>query len=215
MQLRAAALVLLACACEPGEPPEYLPLGGGGSRELDRGAFSSSDPAVLALATRDYSEEVCPCLCILGCPGREVTALRTEITYAALREGRATISGTTIEGEEIALDYKVERIRRFEVRVLRVEVNEDPGRVVSGRETVTVAAGERVLLEIDSLGESGVALGPVSDASVVVDDPAVATARTSLYARGWRATVTAVAPGQTTLRVVTPWASRDVPLLVR
>lgn len=205
---------VLSLGCDPAEPSEYLPVGGGDVIELDRGTFNSSDVNVLTVTTQDTSSSVCSGIAPFGCPGQESTALRTLVTLEAVGEGYAELRGITERGKELVLPYEVERIRAFEVRTLEPGTNE-PGTPVPEGQELELATDTPLMLQINALGRSRVPLGYVEPFDVLVLDEALATVRHGRYSRGWRATVTGNATGSSSLRIVTEWATRELVLHVQ
>lgn len=221
MRMRTAVWVAglafaMAAACDPAEPPEYLPLGGEETTEFDRGNFVSSDDGVLRVTSRDTSRSVCSGIALLGCPGQEHTSLRTVVTVRGVAEGEAELRGKTEREPEIVVRYKVERTRGFEVRTVDPNKNEDHGILVPEGQKLELARDATVVVQIYALGESKQPLGYDEPFDVDVVDDAVANVHNDgQYSFGWRATVTALSSGSTILRITTESASRDVALRVR
>jgi hypothetical protein len=206
----ALPLVLVG-SCDPVPPPEYLAVGGRSSRELDRGTYESTAPAILALETQDTTATVCPGIA-LACPGQERTSLRTLVTYTGVSEGRAAIHGSTADRQS-TIEFKVEQIRRFEVRLVPPGDNGE-GQLLPLERPVPVAVNTSVTLHFNALGASSVPLGYVDQIDVQTAAPDIATVTFNRYSHGWHAKVSGVVPGETSLTVVTPWASQQVQIRV-
>jgi len=207
---------LTGCNGEP-EDVTYLAVGSRPeTRDLDRGTYRSSNPAVLSiLDMHDVTDSGCSGITLVGCPGSEITVHRTDITFQAVAEGDASIEGKSEEGKEISLDFRVERITAIKVReVVSPMDNNSPLAEVPSDEALVVSSGGSFLLQINLMGRSHEALGYIESFAATSDDEAVVTAESFVYSYGYRVRLDGLAPGATSVVISTPALDRTLQVRV-
>ena len=207
---------LTGCDGDP-EDVTYLAVGSRPeTRELDRGTYRSSNPAVLSLlAMRDTSDSGCSGITLVGCPGSEITIQGTAITFQALAEGDASIEGKSEEGKDISLDFRVERITGIKVReVVSPMDNNSPLAEVPRNEPLVVSSGGSLLLQIHLMGRSDEALGYVESFAASSADEAVVTLQSFVYTYGYRIRLDGLERGATSVVISTPALDRTLQVRV-
>jgi hypothetical protein len=213
------ALALTALTGCDGEPEDvtYLAVGSQPeTRDLDRGTYGSSNPAVLSiLDMRDITDSGCSGFTLVGCPGSEITIHRTDITFQAVAEGDASIEGKTEEGKDISLDFRIERVTGIKVRqVVAPMDNNSPLTEVPRDEALVVSSGGSMLLQIHLMGKSDKALGYVESFAASSDDEAVVTVASFVYSYGYRVRLDGVGSGATSVVISTPALNRTLQVRV-
>ncbi len=226
MQSRAAlcagvgfALALTALTGCDGEPEDvtYLAVGSRPEmRDLDRGTYRSSNPAVLSLLDmHDTSDSGCSGITLVGCPGNEITIHGTAITFQGVAEGDASIQGKTEEGKELSLDFRVERITGIKVRhVVSPMDNNSSMTNVPADEELVVSSGGSTLLQLNLMGKSNEALGYIEGFAASSDDETVVTVESFVYSYGYRARLDGLSPGATSVVLTTPTLQRTLQVRV-
>jgi hypothetical protein len=207
---------LTGCEGEP-EDVTYLAVGSQPeTRDVDRGTYRSSNPAVLSiLDMRDITGSGCSGFTLVGCPGNEITIHRTDITFQAVAEGDASIEGKSEEGKDIALDFRVERVTGIKVReVVSPMDNNSPLAEVPRDEALVVSSGGSLLLQIHLMGKSDKALGYVESFAASSDDEAVVTLESFVYSYGYRVRLDGLQPGATSVVISTPALDRTLQVRV-
>jgi len=218
-RLCAGVVVLTALTGCEGELEDvtYLAVGSQPeTRELDRGTYRTTDPSVLSLLeTRDTSDSGCSGITLVGCPGSEITITRTAIRFQGVAEGDASIVGTTEEGKDFSLDFRIEHVTGFRVRqVLSPMDNDSPMADVPEDQTLVLSGGGSTLLQIHLLGRSHQALGYIEGFSAASADDMVVTVESFVYAYGYRARLDGLSPGTTSFVIKTPTVARTFQVLV-
>ena len=214
-----AALVLATLTGCDGEPEDvtYLAVGSRPeTRDMDRGSYRSSNPAVLSLVDmHDTTDSGCSGITLVGCPGSEITVHGTAITYQGVGEGDAAIRGTTEEGKDFSLDFRVERITGIRVRhVLSPMDNNSPQVDVPADQTLVLAPGGSLLLQLHLMGKSHQPLGSIDGFAASSGDEAVVTVDSFVYSSGYRARLDGLTPGTTSLVITTPTVERTLEVRV-
>lgn len=207
--------VITGCDGEP-EDVTFLAVGSRPeTRALDRGTYRSTDPAVLSiLEMHDTSSSGCSGI-TLSCPGSEITIRRTNITFQGVAEGDASIAGKTEEGEDLSVDFRVERIAGIKVlQVVSPTDNDSPETDVPDDEALVVSSGGSTVLQIYLMGKSHQALGYIEGFAVSSNDEAVATAESFVYSYGYRARLDGLSSGATSVVIATPTLERTLQVRV-
>jgi hypothetical protein len=206
----AALSALTGCDEEP-EDVTYLAVGSRPeTRDLHRGQYRSTNPAVLSLLDmHDTTDSGCSGFSLVGCPGNEITVHRTAITFQAVAEGDASINGSTDEGEDFSVDFRVERITGIRARhVVSPMDNNSPMTVVPDNQVLVVANGGSLLLQLDLMGKSHQPLGYIESFAASSGDEAVVSVESFIYSTGYRARLDGLNPGTTSVLITTPTVQR-------
>jgi hypothetical protein len=207
---------LTGCDAEP-EDVTFLAVGSQPeTRDLDRGTYRSSNPAVLSiLDMRDITDSGCAGITLVGCPGKEITIHRTDITFQAVAEGDASIEGKTEEGEDISLDFRVERVTGIKVREVVSPMDNNSALVaVPNDQTLVLSSGGSLLLQIHLMGKSQEALGYIESFAASSNDEAVVTLESFVYSYGYRVRLDGLEPGATSVVISTPTVDRTLQIQV-